>query len=302
MDEEVFDGNVETTKNFQTKFDKYQKLCKTVSKPLPSSRPPPSVSDIIQIHHRKTSSGNRKKKITPLGKGSHASLSDHVITEKARDRIRQMVTKVCDTRPWVDSTRIHEKLIEFCNHYKIQFPKSKERMDEVILYCLIMSGRFHNIFFDTHILSIDLEMKSKDLNKILVENLPSLTSLQNTLFEHVLNVDKMSLLPEYNNLLKPIIENFNSTNTMSDEDYQFYKIRTEEIFHRLDADDIEEGDRQFCVTPNKVFIYSIFELIRKKNSDVTERSICDYLAKRFNVPRVTIEKMKRLVSKSSRAK
>jgi hypothetical protein len=302
MDEELYDDNVELTKNFQTKFDKYQMLCKTVSKPLSARPPPPSVSDIIQIHHRKTSSGNRKKKVTPLGKGSHASLSDHVITEKAKDRIRQMVNRVCETRPWVNFSQVYEPIIEFCNQYKIIFPKSKERMDEVIIYCLIMSGRMNNIFFDTHVLSIDLELRSKDINKILVENLPSLTSSQNTLFEYVLNVDKMSLLPEYNNLLKPIVESFHPEYELSNEDYQFYKTRTEEIFHCLDADDTEDGDRQFCVTPNKVFIYSMFELIRKKNPDVTERSICDYLAQKFNVPRVTIEKMKRLISKSSRAK
>jgi hypothetical protein len=292
----------ETLHSFQMKFDKYQMLCKTVSKPSHVSRPPPSVSEIIQTHHRKTSSNNRRKKITPLGRTTQSSLSDHMITEKARDRIRQMISRVSETRPWLENSSLYEKVIDFCNQYKIQFPKSKDKMDETILYCLIMTGRFHNIYLDTHILSIDLEMKSKDLNKILVEHLPSLTGANESLFDCVLNVDKMCLLSEYSNLLKSIVENFHPSNGLGEEDYEVYRRRAEEIFHFLEEDDVDEGDRQFCVTPNKVFIYSMFELIRKKNPSVTERSICDYLAQRFNVPRVTIEKMKRLVSKSSRNK
>jgi hypothetical protein len=290
--------------NFQKRFDKYQALCSTFSRPT-TSHPHVSLTDIIEIHHRKTSC-TRKKKITPIGKLTSSSTThssqDHSIGEKIRERVRQMISKVCETRSWVDKTLLYEKTIEFCGENKTVFPKNKDKIDKLILYCMIMAGRLNGIFFDTHVLSIEFDIKAKDINKTIVENNPPLTSPQFNAIEGIMGIDKMCLHTEYNNILKPVVTSFSSTSVITEEDYKYYERRTRDIFFLLEGDDIEDSDRQFCVTPNKVFIYSIFELIRKINPQTTERSICDYLSTRFQIPRVTIEKMKRLVAKSSRDK
>jgi len=306
MEDPFFDTEIEQpreTTNFQQKFDKYQVLCSSISK-TPASRPQVSVSDILEMHHRKTSSGHqRRKKVTPLGKSiQEPRTPDHSVNEKCRERIRQMIQKVGETRVWVDKTLLYEKILDFCQDNRIVFPKSKEKIDEIVLYCLVMAGRINGIFFDTHILSLDLNLKSKDINKILVENLPPLTDVTNHLIPYVMDIDKMCLLTEYTNILRNVVESFNESTRLAFEDFSIYERRIREIFSHLEMDDLEEGERQFCVTPDKVYIYGIFELIKCKNSDVTERSICDYLSARFVVPRVTIEKMKRLVARSSRDK
>jgi hypothetical protein len=287
--------------NFQKKFDKYQLLCNSISKPT-TSYPTVSLTDIIELHHRKTSS-TRRKKITPIGKlSSSYSSQEHNVGEKVRDRIRQIISKTCETRSWVDKTFMYEKTIEFCCEHKIIFPKNKDKTDKLILYCMIMAGRLNGLYFDTHVLSIEFDMKAKEINKTIVENLPSLTSPQFTFIEAIMDVDKMCLFTEYKNLLLTVVTSFNPSSSLREEDYDYYERRTREIFTILESDDIEDSDRQFCVTPNKVYIYSMFELIRKLNTASTERSICDYLSTKFAIPRVTIEKMKRLVAKSSRDK
>jgi hypothetical protein len=306
MEEPFFDFEADSpreTTSFQKKFDTYQTLCHSISK-VPASRSQVSVSDILEMHHRKTSSGHqRRKKVTPLGKSvQEPRTPDQLVNEKCRDRIRQMIQKVGETRVWLDKTLLFEKVLEFCQDNRIVFPKSKEKIDEIVLYCLVMAGRMNGIFFDTHILSLDLNLKSKDINKILVENLPPLTDVSNHLIPHVMDIDKMCLLTEYNNILREVVESFNVTTKLDFDDFFLYERRIREIFGYLEQDDLEEGERQFCVTPDKVYIYGIFELIKGKNNDVTERSICDYLSNRFMVPRVTIEKMKRLVARSSRDK
>jgi len=286
--------------NFQSRFNKYQVLCNTISKP--SSQTMVSLTDIIELHHRKTSS-TRRKKITPIGKlSSSYSTQEHNVGEKVRDRIRQIISKTCETRIWVDKTFMYEKTIEFCCDHKIAFPKNKDKIDKLILYCMIMAGRLNGLYFDTHVLSIDFDMKAKEINKTIVENLPSLTSSQYSFIECIMDVDKLCLFTEYKNLLQTVVTAFNGSSSISEEEYSFYEKRTREIFGLLEGDDIDDSDRQFCVTPNKVYIYSMFELIRKINPQSTERSICDYLSVKFLIPRVTIEKMKRLVAKSSRDK
>ena len=264
-----------------------------------------SQSSLPSLNYRKTSTTNRKKKITPIIRYTNSSGSqvENFVTEKIKDRIKGFVNTIGETRPWIDVSQLLVRVFEFCNQFKIQFPKSKEKQDYTILYSIIMAGRTMGIFLDTHIISINFNLKSKDLNKKIVELLPPVTSETNDILDYVFKSDKMSLIVEYKSLLPEVVGGFNSMTVMEEADYSIYENSMIKIFEDLDRNDNGDYyDRQFCVTPDKVFIYGVFELIRNKNPNVTERSICDYLAKRFNIPRVTIEKMKRLVSKNSRNK
>lgn len=286
-------------------YEKFMKLQSMIGSNLSTKITSSQTSTVSSLNYRKTSSTNRKKKITPIIRytSSSGGQVENFITEKIKDRIKGFVNTIGETRPWIDTSQLLVRVFEFCNQFKIQFPKSKEKQDYTILYSIIMAGRTIGIFLDTHVISNNFNLKSKDLNKKIVELLPPVTSESNDILDFVYKSDKMSLLAEYKSLLPEVVGGFNSMTFIEEPDYTLYENCMLKIFEELDRTGNDNYyDRQFCVTPNKVFIYGVFELIRNKNPDVTERSICDYLAKRFNIPRVTIEKMKRLVSNNSRNK
>lgn len=294
--------------NFHAKFEIFKQIVSsnipTSSFANPSSREIPE--SVYQIQSRKTSNNARRKK-TPSGtrkpRTSIPESSDTAMTDKIKDRLKSLVHQLALTRPWLPKDQFIDQVFDFCSRYKITFPKGKDKQDQVILYCIIMTGRLNGFIFDSHILSMDLEMKLKDVNNLIVENVPSFTSENNDeILNCLVDIDKTQIVREYTGILKTIVEEFSSQTTLSDLDVETYSKRSSEIFELLDRDENADYERQFCVTPDKVYIYCVFELIKEKNKDVTERSICDYLAGKFKIPRVTIEKMKRLVLKSSRAK
>lgn len=296
------------TSNFHAKFEIFKQIVSTnvptCSFANPSSHEIPE--GLYQIQSRKTSNNTRRRKTssgTRKPKTLTSDISENSMTDKIKDRIKTLVYQLSLTRPWLPKDRFTDLVLDFCSRYKLVFPKGKEKQDQVVIYCIIMTGRLNGFIFDSHILSMDLEMKLKDVNNLIVENTPSFTSENNDeILDCLVNIDKMELVRDYAGILKKIVEEFNSSTLIGDGDLERYSQRSSEIFDLLDGDESSDYERQFCVTPDKVYIYCVFELIKEKNKDVTERSICDYLAGKFKIPRVTIEKMKRLVLKSSRAK
>jgi hypothetical protein len=97
---------------------------------------------------------------------------------------------------------------------------------------------------------------------------------------------------EYSNCLRRIIPG------IPDEGVREFEGTCKNYLETINLEGICDDEKQFCVSADKIFIYGIFETCRKFSPDKTERSLCEKLSEYFSIPRVSIEKMKRLVHKS----
>ena len=239
-----------------------------------------------------TSSSKREKKEPDI---------EGVINPRNRDYLDDLLTDILSTREHLDKETIAGWVDEFCQTYKVKFPKSRDKVILVLIYCTVMSCRLNGVYLDIHLLSIELDIPFKNITGMINDHLPPLTSKNPEdmkLISVVIETPRTKLSDEYCRVMKRIVEEFpNSDLQVSDGEIKDYKESCEEVFDILEKDISCEYERQFCVTPDKVYIYGIFEVIHRKKKPTTERAICDYLSSRFKIPRVTVEKMKRLVVK-----
>lgn len=317
---------------FTNRFQTFQNVVKFSSpfiiKQRPSSTHSSSLSSsTIIVPTTKKLSAKSKTRITPIikekptnGAGEQTrkikvdSPPDGTMSSRVRDHLDDLLESVIINRrsPALDPEEIRKMVTEFALTYRVKFPKSRDKIVLVLLFCIIMSCRLNDIYFDVHLLSIELNIPYKNIVDTINENLPPITSKDpdhRKLISAVVDIPRTKLLDDYCQVMKKVVEEFkvevkdgNSSN--SPEKLQVDSVVIEEyrtnciqIFDMLEQDISCEYERQFCVTPDKVYIYGIFDIIRQKTKSITERSICDYLSNKFQIPRVTVEKMKRLVVK-----
>lgn len=264
----------------------------------PKPDKPHDLETIRQIRRRKSSSTSRKKN----SPSRHIKAYDSYDTdEKIREKIRFITSKVVETRNYlrlefkVGADEIYKWTIDFLSergYWTVECTKDKFLIS---LYSVMMACRLHGIFLDARLLSLELGIPFKNFQKCVFECSPPITStsvLDRKLMRLTLRADKFELNWEYGNILKSLLPE------ISPDAIENYKTRCNLYFDNLMIKGFCDEEKQFCVTADKVFIYGIFEVIRTIHPERTERSICEQLSEKFSIPRVTIEKMKRLVNKS----
>jgi hypothetical protein len=246
---------------------------------------------------------NSRKRITPITKEKkkteHTKSVDS-LPSKVKERLRQVIDTVCETRPWIQKDEVYRWATEFIENLNIVFPKSKDKISILCLVCVILGSRIYNVFMDLHVVSMQLGETLKDTQKMMFSVVPSLTNCNDygkRVIQSFIDPPRTSLLLEYESMMDPLIRGFSKDASILESDREYYRMICEKIFCSLEGDNDYDYEKQFCVTPDKVLVYGVFEIIRRKVPDVTERSICEYLSEKFRIPRVTIEKMKRLVVK-----
>jgi len=311
-------GEAAVTNNFANRFKTFQNIVK-FSSPF-TMKQPSTTSNIsnnqVSQEVRKLSA-KTKTRITPIIKEKQQPTSsttyrkekrtvdpevDGFLSSRNQDHLDDLLTDILSTRATFDKELLTRWVEEFCQTYKVKFPKSRDKIILVLLYCTVMSCRLNGVYLDIHLLSIDLDIPFKNIVGMINDNLPPITSKSpedRLLISAAIETPRTKLSEEYCRVMKRIVEEFPSPDPLQviDEEIQGYKESCETVFDILEKDISCEYERQFCVTPDKVYIYGIFEVIRRKKKMITERSICDYLSSRFKIPRVTVEKMKRLVVK-----
>ena len=315
------------TINFANRFKSFQNIVKFSSpfivkhQTSNSNRPTTSSAEFVpnslgsQLGGQpqvKKLSAKTKTRITPIIKEKQTTTSskrekkepdaEGVINSRNRDHLEDLLTDILSTRENIDKEQVTGWVEDFCQTYRVKFPKSRDKVILVLIYCTVMSCRLNGVYLDIHLLSIELDIPFKNITGMISENLPPITSKKpedRKLISVVIETPRTKLSEEYCRVMKRIVEEFPGPVTLhvSDEEIDDYKKSCEEVFDILEKDISCEYERQFCVTPDKVYIYGIFEVIHRKTKSITERSICDYLSSRFKIPRVTVEKMKRLVVK-----
>lgn len=238
----------------------------------------------------------KKPSRVPLG------LPEGVLHDRVKEKLGELIDKIVITRPFTHALDMGRWVDCFVKDYCIKIPKGKEKLTYVLVYCILMSCRLNGVFLDLHLISIDLDLPLKCIVSAIQDHVPPITSkdpLHINLVTAMIDPGRDSLMTEYVHTMKRVVGSFSSSELqgVSTEDEVSYEKNCRSVFNMLEADVSCDYERQFCVTPDKVYIYGIFDIIREKNKTVTERMICDYLSSKFMIPRVTVEKMKRLVVK-----
>lgn len=246
---------------------------------------------------RKTSSVIKRKVAIKTAKSPEPYDTD----EKIRERVRFMTGKIFESRRYLhaDKTLGPEKLFKWVmdflserGYWPLQDTKDK---GVISLYAVLMGLRLKGIYLDPRLLSLEFDVPFKLFQKCIFECMPFITSTsvidRRIIYESV-SLDRYSLYKEYSNLLHELAPGIEEDHVKEFED------RTRYLFDLLSQRGVCDDEKQFCVTSDKIFIYGIFEFMKKIFPDKTERTVCDQLSERFSIPRVTIEKMKRLVNKT----
>jgi hypothetical protein len=296
-------------KGFADKFKSFQNILNvknyspSTSYNVNSTNIPQTLHTVQSYERRSRKSYNTRKRITPITKEkktTERSQTTNNVTEKVRERLKTIIELVCETRTWVNKEDLYKWSIEIADNLKIIFPKSKDKISSLCIVCIILGSRIHGTYLDIHIVSMQVGETLKDTQKMLYSITPSLTSteeFERKVLQCLIQPPRTSLLREYENIMETISIGFSKDSIILESDRQSYRTLCEKIFSSLEGDNDYDYEKQFCVTPDKVLVYGIFEIIRRKVPMVTERSICEYLSEKFSIPRVTIEKMKRLVVK-----
>lgn len=293
-----FDPEFSVSENFEEECleSKLSFLNEIIQTPKPEKIH--DLESIRQIRRRKSSSTTRKKN----SPSKHIKpFESYDMDEKIREKIRFIISKIAESRDYlslefgVGVDDIYKWTIDFLSergYWTVECTKDKFLIS---LYSVMMACRLHGIFLDAHLLSLELGIPFKSFQKCIFECSPPITStsdLDRKLMRLTLRAGKFDLNREYANILKNLLPD------ITPEAIEIYKDRCRLYFDNLMARGFCDEEKQFCVTADKVFIYGIFEVIRNMHPEKTERAICEQLSEKFSIPRVTIEKMKRLINKS----
>jgi hypothetical protein len=305
----------DTHVKFNDKFHMYQRLIQKSSPYVGlESRITKSSQGNNGVIRTTKCSAKPRTKITPMIKQRQEG--DSVVVEKKKtsestpssntdrwtERLNEILGEVCKRRDFLNKCSVERWTRDFIEEYKVKIPKGKEKLNLLLIYCIIMACRLNGVFLDLHLLSIDLNVLLKCIIGAINENIPPITSTElshRKLVEIMVSLPRESLMSEYVCSMRRAVEEFSTKEPVlvTSEDEIRYSENCKSIFKMLESGVGCDYERQFCVTPEKVYIYGIFDVIREKNKSITERTICDYLSSKFCIPRVTVEKIKRLVVK-----
>lgn len=246
---------------------------------------------------RKTSSVVKRKPPTKPTK----SLESYDQDEKIREKIRYITGKVFESRRYLhrnkelSSDKLYRWVLEFLSergYWPIENVKDKFILS---LYAVFVGFRLKEIFLDPHLLSLEFNVPFKTFQKCIFECTPFITcetEIERRMVHLSVSLDRFSIYQEYSNILLEFVPE------IKDETITTFEERCRVLFDLLSQRGVCDDEKQFCVTVDKIFIYGLFETMKKIFPEKTERMICDKLSERFSVPRVTIEKMKRLINKT----
>lgn len=288
-------------RGFIDKFKSFQNILNVKNYNSPSTTSNERVST-YDYEERTRKTFNSRKRITPITKEkkTESVRCSDVLSDKVKDRMRHIIDILCESRSWISREEVYRFSLEFIEKLNVVFPKSKDKISLTCMVCIILGSRIRGLYFDLHIVAIQVGESMKDVQKTMYETLPSLTSTSEydrKVLNSLIDPKRTSLLLEYETIMKELVRGFSENAELTEYDIEYYRNICEKIFSNLEGDNDCDYEKQFCVTPDKVLVYGIFEIIRRKVTGVTERSICEYLSEKFKIPRVTVEKMKRLVVK-----
>lgn len=251
----------------------------------------------IKIKKRKTSSVMRRKPTTSVVKPSES----YDLDEKIREKVRFIVGRVFEERRYLHTDRnlSSEKMFRWVMEFLSErgYWPTEDVKDKFILslYAVLTGLRLKGIFLDPHLLSLEFNVSFKVFQKYIFECMPYITcetEIEKRIVRMSVSLDRFSAHRDYSNVLLKLIPQ------ITEEGVKAFESRCRYLFEILSQRGVCDDEKQFCVTADKVFIYGIFETLKTFFPDKTERILCEQLAERFSMPRVTIEKMKRLINKT----
>lgn len=246
---------------------------------------------------RKTSSTMKRKPVVKVVK----ALESYDQDEKIREKVRYIVGKLFESRRYMNQNKelspekLYRWVMDFLSergYWPIEDVKDKFI---VSLYAVFIGLRLKEIYLDPHLLSLDFEIPFKNFQRCIFECTPFITcdtEIERRIVELSVDLDRFSVYLEYSNIVHELVPG------IGDEVVEGFEERCRFLFDLLSRKGVCDEEKQFCVTADKIFIYGLFETMKKMFPEKTERAICDQLSERFSVPRVTIEKMKRLINKT----
>lgn len=217
------------------------------------------------------------------------------IDDKTRETIRFICTTVATPRDFVDADDLYRWSIEMAGTLSWRYVETKDRFT-VVLFLVYISATKNGISLDPNLLSAEFGIPFRAMMKIFYDCVPPVTTKSGDEWEVArmfFQTPRTELIPEYKNVLRRVLhEDFRvDVQTRHLEEY------AERCNHLFGMEALMVEEKQFCITPTKIYVYAIYEFVKGYLTGRTEKEISEYISRRFMVPRVTVDKMKRLVRK-----
>lgn len=222
------------------------------------------------------------------------------------ERLRQVIYIICSKRKRLQFDVVYRRATDLIQKCNLKIEKGKENMMSLIVYSIIVSCRINGIYLDPQMMASELGICPKKFGKYVFRYMPAMNS------QHWIDIQVIDsfirsasydiICDEYTECVESsMIEILGPGFRFTGDDAEQVKQNFSCHMSSLTEDSLCDDERQFCVTSNKIIIYTLFEYVRDKRPEL-EKSISLAFTKLFLIPKVTIDKMKRIIVKCRKRK
>lgn len=238
---------------------------------------------------------NSSRRSQTSSRGTNKSRDKDNLESKFDEKLKYFIIKVCEKRPRFQFDKIYEKCQDIMNKCGLKIERGKDNTNGLAIYILVISIRLIGEFIDLNFLAQDLELCSKKINKYVERHFPPINS------QAEIDKEIIGLFFTYHNsktICMEYIDYFNRSSDVTIGEEGFNKIILDFSMNMnlLTPQNVCDEEKQFCVTPSKIIIYTIMEYYREI-SQCADKEVVQKVSKYFNIPKVTLEKMKRILVK-----
>jgi hypothetical protein len=218
------------------------------------------------------------------------------VESKFDEKLKFFIIRVCEKRPRLQFDKIYVKSQEVISQCNLKIERGKDNTNALAVYSLVIASRLLGEFIDLNFLAQDLELCPKKINKYVERHFPPINS-PHEIDKRIIKLFFSELNPR--SLCMEYIEYFHRSSEPSpiggdgiDKIISEFKLNMNMLTHQNVCDE----EKQFCVTPSKIVVYTIMDYYREI-SNQTDKEMVQIVSKNFGIPKVTLEKMKRILTK-----
>lgn len=239
-----------------------------------------------------SNSGRRTQTST---RGSNKPRDKDNLENKFDEKLKYFIIRICEKRPRLQFDKLYVKSQELISQCNLKIERGKDNTNGLAVYSIVITIRLIGEFIDLNFLAQDLELCPKKINKYVERHFPPINS-PNEIDKRIIKLFFSELNPR--SLCMEYIEYFHRSSEPPIGEEGIHKIVSEFKMNMdmLTSQNVCDEEKQFCVTPSKIVVYTIMEYYREISTQ-TDKELVQTVSKNFGIPKVTLEKMKRILTK-----
>lgn len=239
-----------------------------------------------------SNSGRRTQTST---RGGNKPRDKDNLENKFDEKLKYFIIRICEKRPRLQFDKIYVKSQELISQCNLKIERGKDNTNGLAVYSIVITIRLIGEFIDLNFLAQDLELCPKKINKYVERHFPPINS-SNEIDKRIIKLFFSELNPR--SLCMEYIEYFHRSSEPPIGEEGIHKIVSEFKLNMdmLTSQNVCDEEKQFCVTPSKIVVYTIMEYYREISTQ-TDKELVQTVSKNFGIPKVTLEKMKRILTK-----